>query len=459
MNFLDALSPLDGRYLSLTSCLRPYFSEKALIYYRIYIEISYVVSLVRFLNVERISKQEEKKLFVWVKNLSERDFAKGKEIESETKHDVKAVEYFIRKNLPKLKLQKLSPWIHWGVTSEDINNLAFSLMTQKAKEEILLPQIKEIISKLLELSEKYLDVMMPARTHGQIAVPTTLGKELVVFASRLSYFYEKLVDLKLGGKLNGAVGNFNSFQKLYTQKDWVNFSKQFVENLSLNFSLITTQIEPATKLVYMLDLIRQVNNVFLNLAKDCWLYISYDYLMQEVVKSETGSSTMPHKVNPINFENAEGNFDLSNSLLFALSNKFPLSRLQRDLSGSTVMRNIGVAFGYMVVALKNVMRGLQKISPNKELLKNEIIGHPEMMSEALQLYLKVHGQEKAYEKVKEKVRGKKITWEEMISGLPIKFHKELENWKVENYLGLADKITKTEIKRIRKILYSNKNPK
>ena len=281
----------------------------------------------------------------------------------------------------------------------------------------------------------------------------------MVFASRLSYFYEKLVDLKLGGKLNGAVGNFNSFQKLYPQKDWVNFSKQFVENLSLNFSLITTQIEPATKLVYMLDLIRQVNNVFLNLAKDCWLYISYDYLMQEVVKSETGSSTMPHKVNPINFENAEGNFDLSNSLLFALSNKFPLSRLQRDLSGSTVMRNIGVAFGYMVVALKNVMRGLQKISPNKELLKNEIIGHPEMMSEALQLYLKVHGQEKAYEKVKEKVRGKKITWEEMISGLPIKFHKELENWKVENYLGLADKITKTEIKRIRKILYSNKNPK
>ena len=293
---------------------------------------------------------------------------------------------------------------------------------------------------------------MPARTHGQIAVPTTVGKELVVFASRATFFLEKIISLKLTGKLTGAVGNLNGQQQVFPQKNWLAFSKRFIKKLGLQPLLVTTQINPRQDLVYLLDLFRQLNNVWLDLARDCWLYISCDYFSQKIVKKEVGSSTMPHKINPINFENAEGNLQLANSLLAVLADKLPVSRLQRDLSDSTVKRNLGVGFGHSLLAVKNLIKGLNKIEPNKKLLKKEVAAHPEMLTEALQLILKSWGQEGVYQKIKLKSRGKKVVWHQLINDFPLEQRKILKSWRPEKYFGLAAQLAKKEVKRIKKVL-------
>lgn len=435
------ISPLDGRYKAKVQELEEYFSEGALIKFRIKVEIVYVIKLVEFLGVVRQSRTEEKRLLDWGENVTIKDLIRVKEIEKETNHDVKAVEYFIRENLKKLNLQKLSVWIHWGLTSEDVNNLAYGLLLEAFKDKVLVKIEADLIKQLAETALKYKSVAMPARTHGQIALPTTVGKELAVFAARADFWLKKIKELKLGGKLNGAVGNFNSQKLLYPQKDWLGFGRKFVSNLGLEPSVTTTQIEPNDRLVFFLDLIRGLNNVWLDLAKDCWLYIAFDYFKQKAVGHEVGSSTMPHKVNPIDFENSEGNLEVANGLLMLMSQKLPVSRMQRDLSDSTVKRNLGTGMGHTVLAIKSLMKGLNKIEPHREKLKQELVDHPEMLAEAEQLRLKREGDAGAYEKIKILTRGKKKGSErELLKVL---------NLNVDKYIGLAVEITQETIRRLK----------
>lgn len=428
-NQLAAISPLDGRYLDKVKNLTKYFSESALIKQRVWVEVKYALALAEFLQ----KKIEGKKLLKWAENLTNKDLIRVKEIELKINHDVKAVEYFIRENVAKLNLKTLLPWIHWGLTSEDVNNLSYGRLLQEFKNTELVKLEQAMIELLAKIAGKYQGTMMPGRTHGQIALPTTVGKELAVFITRAQFWLEKIKAVKFGGKLNGAIGNFNSQKLLYPQKDWLGFSEKFVKGLGLEPVMVTTQIEPGDRLVYCLDLIRGLNNVWLDLSKDCWLYIGLDYFKQKIISQEVGSSTMPHKVNPIDFENCEGNLEVANSLLMIMSQKFPVSRLQRDLSDSTVKRNLGVALGHTVLAIKSLLKGLEKIEPNTEFLKQEIKNHPEMLGEAEQLKMKIQGDEQAYEKIKQMTRGKKVK----------------NNWgKVENYVGLAEEITKLVVKQI-----------
>jgi len=330
--------------------------------------------------------------------------------------------------------------VHWGLTSEDVNNLAYGLMIKDARDKVMAKKQKELVLELVDMAEKYSGVVMLGRTHGQIAVPTTLGKELVIFASRLKFWLIKMKELKFKGKLNGAVGNYNAQQLIYPKKNWIKFSQEFIKSLGLEFNLMTTQIEPGDTMADFFNSLRQFNNVCLDLSRDCWLYISFDYLKQKVVKKETGSSTMPHKVNPIDFENAEGNIKLVNSLLTLFSNELTVSRLQRDLSDSTLKRKYGLMFGYNLLAIKSLLKGLRKIEPNSEKLEKELEKHPEILTEVLQLWLKMKGEVDVYETVKNKVRSGKTDWQKLMP----------ENWRAEKYIGLAEKLTKQEARRIRK---------
>jgi len=438
---LESLSPLDGRYSEEVKELREYFSEAALIRKRVEVEVKYVIALVEFLKVVRLSQAERERLLSWVKALEVKDLRRVKEIETAIRHDVKAVEYFIRESLDELRLEKLSSWIHWGLTSEDVNNLAYGLMSQGFKDEMLVPGYSRLIKELVKMADKYKKVVMPGRTHGQVAVPTTVGKELVVFASRMSFGFEKMRELRLGGKLNGAVGNFNAFKHLFPKKNWLRFSRKFVEGLGLEPVEITTQVEASGRMSYWLDLVRGMNNVGLDLAKDVWLYLGFGYLKQKVKKEEVGSSTMPHKVNPIDFEKAEGNFEVGSSLLMMMSDKLGVSRLQRDLSGSTVRRNLGVGLGYGWLGVKSLMKGLERVEPDKRGLKRELSEHLEMLSEVKQLALKMKGKVGAYEKVKAETRGKKTRG-------------KLAAGEVEKYIGLAVKLVNREVRRINKLLKS-----
>jgi len=424
------ICPLDGRYQDKLIELEEYFSEEALNKTRVEVEIVYLIKLVEFLNTgSELELLKVRNLEAWAKNLTNKDLERVKEIEKKINHDVKAVEYFIRENLKKLKLTKLSSWIHWGLTSEDVNNLSYGLIMHRFKNNEWLGIEMRLINKLGEMALRYKNQVMLGRTHGQIAVPTTVGKELAVFCGRAEFWLKQLKELKLGGKLNGAVGNFNAQVKLYPNKDWLGFSQKFVESFGLEPVMATTQVEPSDRLALTLDLIRGLNNVWLDLAKDCWLYIALDYFKQKVVKTEVGSSTMPHKVNPIDFENCEGNLELSNSLLNMMSNKLVVSRMQRDLSDSTVKRNLGVALGYGFLARKSLLKGLDKIEPNKKFLEKELENHPEVLSEVEQLRRRAQGDEQGYEKVKKELN--------LIKG------------RADEYVGLAEKITKLTIGRKR----------
>jgi len=445
-----ALSPLDGRYFPKTSPLRAYFSDSALARYRTKVELLYFFDLLDFLKIKIINQNTQRELLFWADSLTVNDYDEVKKIEDKLHHDVKAVEYFIQKKLKKTGLGKYSHWVHWGLTSEDTNNLAYGLMVKDALENVFIPEERRLVGALLVYAEKYKADAMPARTHGQLAVPTTVGKELIVFASRAGFFLGKIISLKIGGKLNGAVGNYNAQKQIFPQKDWIALSHRFIKSLGLEPTLVSTQIEPATRLVYLFDLMRQLNNVWLDLAKDCWLYISLDYFIQKAVEEEVGSSTMPHKVNPIDFENAEGNLEIARGLLTVLADKLPVSRLQRDLSDSTVKRNIGTVFGYSLIAVKSLQRALGNIKPNTILLKRELRDHPEMLSEAVQLFLKLKGQSDAYELLKSITRGKKVNWPDLIKDLPPKDIKILQNWQTEKYIGLAPQLVEKEITAVRK---------
>jgi len=450
---LFALSPLDGRYATQCAPLRAYFSEAALIQRRIWVEVRYLDALTTFLDRDPLTHGERQRLFAWSQELGEADLQRVKAIEAETRHDVKAVEYFIRENLASLAVSRCSPWIHWGLTSEDVDNLAYSLALQEAKDQILVPAHLSLVRVLLGLARRYARTVMLARTHGQIAVPTTVGKEFVVFASRAAYFLEKMVPHRFGGKLNGAVGNWNAHYQLFPGRDWPTFGENLVRRLGLEPTAVTTQIEPATRLVYFLDLLRQLNNIWLDLARDCWLYISLGYFQQKVTEKAVGSSTMPHKVNPIDFENGEGNLQVANSLLVLLSEKLPISRLQRDLSDKTVKRNLGVALGYGLLAVQSIQRGLEKIAPCEDVLQQEVAAHPEVLAEAVQLLLKTLGEEKAFQMVQSQVRGEVGGWARTVAGLAEEPRRIVQGWWPEQYTGLAAQITQQEIARIAGVLH------
>jgi adenylosuccinate lyase len=452
---LNTLSPLDGRYLSKVKALKNLFSESSLIKHRLIIEVLYLTAFTDFLNSKKrkkLNSKERKKLLTWLKNTNSKDFKKVLKIQNQIKHDVKSVEYFLKENLKKLGLKRLSPYVHWGLTSADINNLSYSLMIQKAKDEVLMPQVLEIIKTLLNFAAEHKNTIMPGRTHGQIALPTTFGKEFLVYVKRLAFFYKKANNLKLHGKLTGAVGTLAAHKALLPQKDWLKFSHEFVKDLGLKPNLLTTQIEPGASLTYFFSLLKQISLVLLDLSKDCWYYISLDYLIQKINKKEVGSSTMPHKINPIKFENAEGNLKLSISFFDCFSQKLSISRLQRDLSDSTVKRNIGVGLGHFLLSLKSLEQGLKNIKPNKVYLKNQVKNHPEMLGEALQLLLKLEGRDKAYEKIKQKIRGRKVDFNTLLNSLDPKFKRKLKNLKAEDYIGYSSILVIKEIKQIKKNL-------
>src|SRR5690606_37953349 len=365
---LSAISPIDGRYHKVTAKLASYFSEYALIHFRVFVEIEYYIALSES-GIPQLTKLDDitkNKLRDILKNFSEEDAERIKEIEKTTNHDVKAVEYFIKERFDTLQITETKEFIHFGLTSQDVNNTAIPLSWKKAIDDVYYPEIRSIVDKLLGLSKTWDTIAMLARTHGQPASPTRLGKEIKVFCERLENQIKLLDQIPFSAKFGGATGNFNAHHLAYPEVDWATFGNSFVnDTLGLSRSQFTTQIEHYDNFAAHCDALKRINNILLDLCRDIWTYISMDYFKQEIVAGQIGSSAMPHKVNPIDFENAEGNLGIANALLEHLAAKLPVSRLQRDLTDSTVLRNIGIPFAHTLIAFKSLMRGLNKLIINE----------------------------------------------------------------------------------------------
>ena len=445
---LTNLSPLDGRYADKVSDLSYYFSEYALIKHRLIVEISFFLMLSAESGIEELPPFSNKQLKIVedvVRNFDEKEAKIVKNLEKKTNHDVKAIEYYIKNKLKKTPLKKHPEFIHFACTSEDINNLAYALMLKGGVQDVMLPIMKKIHSKISQLSKRWRNVPLLSLTHGQPASPTTVGKELLVFASRLERQIQLLKKQEFLGKINGASGNFNAHLSAYPKVNWMKLSKKFVQNFGLTWNPHTTQIEPHDYQSEIYDTVARFNTILTDFNRDIWSYISRGVFKQKAVKGEIGSSTMPHKVNPIDFENSEGNLGIANSLLRHLSEKLPISRMQRDLSDSTVQRNIGLAFGYSLLACKSTLKGLEKLELNKIATRKELENKWELLAEPIQTVMRKHGVPNAYEKLKELTRGKGITKEAVqnfIESLKIpKEDKEhLLKLSPEKYIGLADKI-------------------
>ena len=415
---LAAVSPLDGRYARRTEPLTPYASESALMRARVRVEVEYLLALAD-LDATPLSLDDDERadLRALYADFDADDARLVKQIEvdgteefSATNHDVKAVEYFIRTAVD----ESVYPWIHFGLTSEDVNNLAQRLLVKPAVEEVLLPALAEVRDELTQLAQDNRDLSMLARTHGQPATPTTFGKEMAVYASRLGQAIgrvERAAD-DLSGKLAGASGTYAAHVAAYPDVDWRSFSREFVTSLGLEHTALTTQVNPCDDLSRLFDALRGVNNVLVDLDRDMWLYVSDRYLGQRTVEGETGSSTMPHKVNPIDFENSEGNLSKANSDLTFLADYVTTSRLQRDLSDSTVKRNIGAAFAHCLIGYGKTTKGLDKVVPNEQVMREELESTPEIIGEAVQTILRREGDTAAYERVKELTRGQQVTIED-----------------------------------------------
>ncbi len=444
---ITSLSPLDGRYESKVSELTPYFSEYALIKHRLMVEISWLMMLSSESGIKELPHFSDKELKILeslIKNFDEKEANEVKKIEKTTNHDVKAVEYYMKKKLEKTTLKKHLEFIHFACTSEDINNLAYALMIQEAGNHVLLPIMDELNKKIVQLAKKWKKVSMLSLTHGQPASPTTVGKEFLVFATRLARQMKALDKQETLGKINGATGNFNAHLSAYPKVDWQKLSKKFVQNLGLVHNSITTQIEPHDFQSEICDGIARFNTILINFDRDMWSYISRGVFGQKTVKGEIGSSTMPHKVNPIDFENSEGNLGLANSLLRHLSEKLPISRMQRDLTDSTVQRNIGVAWGYSILAYKSTLKGLEKLELNKKFIQCELSANWMLLAEPIQTVMRKHAVPKAYEKLKELTRGKAVGQKEVQKFIKsLKIPKEdkdrLLKLTPETYIGMADK--------------------
>lgn len=413
---ITAISPIDGRYASKVKPLTECFSEYALIRNRVHVEILWLSALCeeeKIPECRELTQEEKKFLFQIVENFTPEEATKVKEIERVTNHDVKAVEYYIKDKISATSLNELSEFIHFACTSEDINNLSHAMMLKDGLN-ILLPAQQEIIDKLKGLAKTWKSVPMLARTHGQPASPTTMGKELAVFVDRLRKQKQKIEQIELFGKINGAVGNYNAHLVAYPDIDWISLARKIVEDeLGLKLNIFTTQIEPHDYMAELFNAISRFNTILLDLDRDIWTYISMAYFGQKTVKGEVGSSTMPHKVNPIDFENSEGNIGLANAIFNHLAAKLPVSRLQRDLSDSTVLRNMGVGFGYSLIAYKSTLKGLNKLQLNEHIMAKDLDNVWEVLAEPIQTVMRKAGIEKPYEKLKELTRGQKITQQDI----------------------------------------------
>jgi adenylosuccinate lyase len=448
---LAALSPLDGRYAKTLDPLRVYFSEQALIGYRIRIELEWLQALARERALRELKPFSSRTLGALrrlTKDFAEADAQAIKNIEAETNHDVKALEYWLRGKLGSNKeAQAALEFVHFACTSEDINNLSYALMLRESREVVMLPRLARLIDALRALARRHAAVPMLARTHGQPATPTTLGKEMANFAHRLTRARERIAAVSTLGKLNGAVGNYNAHLIAYPGFNWERFCQRFVETLGLEFNPYTTQIEPHDWVAELLDAYARANTILLDLDRDIWGYISLGYFSQKVKAGEVGSSTMPHKVNPIDFENSEGNIGIANALLRHLADKLPVSRWQRDLSDSTASRNIGTALGHTLLAYAAAERGLGKLEIDAHRLAADLEQNWEVLAEAVQQVMRRHGVADAYDKLKELTRGKRLerrSLAEFVKSLPIPpdAKRRLLALTPSRYTGLAADLAK-----------------
>lgn len=442
-NSINNLSPLDGRYSQKVSEITQLFSEKALIHKRFIIEIEWLLFVLNesFYKTIKISKKDIIKIIKFKNNFDDSYAKKIKNIESKTNHDVKAVEYFINDFFNKNKLKKFIPYVHLGLTSEDVNSLSYALMISEAKD-ITINSIKLLNKEIKSLSLKYKRISFIARTHGQPASPSTIGKEMLVFHKRLERQIDQLTHIKPMAKWGGATGNYHTIYIANRKRDPIKLATKFIKKFKVEHNVITTQIEPHDWIAETCHALIRVNNIINDLNNDFWLYISNDIFILKANKYEIGSSTMPHKVNPIDFENSEGNIGLANSMLNFFAVKLPISRLQRDLSDSTALRNIGVAFGYSLVAYKSTIKGLQKVAPNNKKIKEELNNNWVVLSEAVQTIMRLENIDNAYEKLKELTRGKNLNQEKYLRfiktlNISTKNKEYLMKLKPENYIGIA----------------------
>ena len=400
---LKAISPIDGRYADKTTSLVPFFSEMALIRYRVQVEVEYFIALCELPlpQLADFPKERYADLRKLYQNFTEEEALKVKEIEQTTNHDVKAVEYFIKEGFDYLQLQAYKEFIHFGLTSQDINNTAIPLSIKEAVQQVYLPALEQLLSKLRSLVAQWEDVPLLARTHGQPASPTRLGKEFEVFVVRMEQQLQTLIAVPYAAKFGGATGNYNAHKVAYPNIDWKAFGTRFVEEiLVLHHSFPTTQIEHYDHLAALFDALKRINTILIDLNRDIWTYISMDYFKQQIKAGEVGSSAMPHKVNPIDFENSEGNLGIANALLEHLSAKLPISRLQRDLTDSTVLRNVGVPFGHILIALQSTLKGLNKLLLNEDKIRQDLQDHWAVVAEAIQTILRREGYPNPYEALK-----------------------------------------------------------
>ena len=449
---LNLLSPLDGRYASAIAPLTNFFSEFAFLRDRVRVELNFLAALSKTGMVRPLTDSESAQLESILANFSNTDAELILDYERKTRHDVKAIEYFIQSKLQDTSLQDLLPWIHFGLTSEDTNSIGQAIALKESRDEVILPNLQSLISNLSDFALRYKSIPMLARTHGQYAVPTTVGKEFAVYIARLKKTHDDIASYRFEAKLTGAVGNFNALQAAAPQVDWLSFSDDFVSSFDLKPNLLTTQILPYDNWVRYFDLVRLTNSILIDFAQDVWRYISDGYLKQAVVAGEVGSSTMPQKVNPIDFENAEGNLGIANSLFTHYAQKLTVSRLQRDLSDSTVRRTFGTALGHSLLAWSNFQRGMKRIAPNEEKLTAELNAHWEVVSEGAQTILRATGKPDAYESLKEQTRGRVLTeadyrsWVESID-VDDNVRVQLAALSPQSYIGLAAELVDRLIAR------------
>jgi len=446
LNALTAISPVDGRYGSRTDELRHIFSEFGLIKYRVTVEVRWLqqmAGIAGIAEVPKLSAEANQLLNDIVDNFSLADAERVKDIERTTNHDVKAVEYLLKEKVAVLpELAAISEFIHFACTSEDINNLSHGLMLTAARDEVLLPLCDKLLAALKEMAVRYKAVPMMARTHGQPASPTTLGKEMANVYMRLLRQREQIAAVQMLGKFNGAVGNYNAHLSAYPDLNWHQISQQFVTSLGLTWNPFTTQIEPHDYIAELFDAIARFNTILLDFDRDVWGYIALGHFKQRTIAGEIGSSTMPHKVNPIDFENSEGNLGLANAIFQHLASKLPVSRWQRDLTDSTVLRNLGIGFGYTLIAYHATLKGISKLEVSETNLLQELDQNWELLAEPVQTVMRRYGVEKPYEKLKELTRGKRITPADLhlfIDGLDVPEHAkaQMKQFTPDNYIGAA----------------------
>jgi adenylosuccinate lyase len=451
LSALTAVSPVDGRYGSKTISLRSIFSEYGLLKYRTIVEIRWLQKLSATAGIPEVpafSAEANAFLDQLAANFSEEDAARIKEIERTTNHDVKAVEYFLKEKVAALpELNAVSEFIHFACTSEDINNTSHALMLKEARETVILPEIRNIIDAIVKLSQEYRDIPLLSRTHGQPASPSTMGKEMANVAYRMERQYKQIENVEILAKINGAVGNYNAHLSAYPELDWHKFSEEFItESLGVTWNPYTTQIEPHDYIAELFDAIARFNTILIDFDRDIWGYIALGHFKQRTIAGEIGSSTMPHKVNPIDFENSEGNLGLANAVFSHLAQKLPISRWQRDLTDSTVLRNLGVGVGYAIIAYTSTLKGISKLEVNRDALLAELDKNWEVLAEPVQTVMRRYGIEKPYEKLKELTRGKRVDGEAMrnfIDGLEIPAEEKvrLKEMTPASYIGQAIELT------------------